>query len=445
MPRHIHIGLDLTMTHLNGRWRTPGSWVNQTYPQIDMFKDLVRIAERGCIDMVFFGDGSGIPSSWNSSLDEGARWGLMWPRQDMTPYVGALSQVTKHVGFGLTYASTFMPPFYIARLMNSLDHITNGRVAFNVVASTRRADAENYGFEKLMNHDERYALMEEFIDVCKRLWDSIEPDAFVWDRDTGVVCNPEKVHRLDHVGKFFRVAGPLSTVPSPQRHPILIQAGRSQRGIQASANFADLVFADASTREARVRHRSALDAALVQRGRDPAKVGILLYTSVVIGETSKEALAKKEKLLTLIPDQAIGPLLSHTMGFDLSKLPERFSPAEVNAEIVASQASPAGLMSRLAAELGPSGTIGRDEFFQLGLRQATGYNRTIAGTPAEVADFMEEEFVAMGERGGFMLGAAYSFPRDVMDVVDFLIPELQRRGRFRTRYEGKTLRENLES
>ncbi|MGE0150670.1 MAG: NtaA/DmoA family FMN-dependent monooxygenase [Parvibaculaceae bacterium] len=443
MPRQIHLGIDLTMMHLNGRWRTPGSWVHRTYPDLGMLEDVARLAERGCIDMVFFGDGSGIPSTWGGTHEEGARWGLMWPRQDYTPYIGALSRVTKHVGFGLTYASTFMPPFYVARLLNSLDHITNGRIAFNVVASSRGADAANYGFDRLMNHNERYELMEEFIDVCKRLWDSIEPDAFLWNRETGEVVDPSKVHRINHVGKHFKVAGPLSAVPSPQRHPILIQAGGSQRGIEASATFADLVFVDANTREARTRHRKALDAALIERGRSPRDAGILLYTSVIVGETREEARAKKERLLTLIPDRAAGPLLSHNMGIDLSKLPDRFSPAEFQEKIVAAQASPSNVMSKIAERIGPNATITREEFFQHGLRYITGYERTVAGTVPEMADYLEAEFEAMGECGGFMLGSAFSLPRDFMDVVEFLIPELQRRGRFRKRYEGQTLRDRL--
>jgi alkanesulfonate monooxygenase SsuD/methylene tetrahydromethanopterin reductase-like flavin-dependent oxidoreductase (luciferase family) len=133
------------------------------------------------------------------------------------------------------------------------------------------------------------------------------------------------------------------------------------------------------------------------------------------------------------------------MGYDLSKLPERFSPVEMNEQIIASQASQAGLMATIAAEVGPGVTITRDEFYERGVRKATGYERTIAGTPAELADFMEGEMEVMGPHSGFMLASPYSSPRDVMDVVDFLVPELQRRGRFRTRYEGQTLRENLRS
>ncbi|MGE0150669.1 MAG: NtaA/DmoA family FMN-dependent monooxygenase [Parvibaculaceae bacterium] len=443
MSRRMHIGVGLTMSHLNGRWRTPGSWVHRTYPDLGMFEDMVRIAERGCLDMVFFGDATGIPATWNNSHEEGARWGLHWPRQDMSPYIGALSQVTKHIGFGLTYASTFMPPFYVARLLNSLDHITNGRIAFNVVTSSRGADAANYGFDQLMDHDERYERMEEFIHVCKALWDSIEPDAFLWNRATGEVVDPSKVHRINHVGKHFKVAGPLSAVPSPQRHPVLIQAGMSPRGHKAAASFANLSFADAPSREARVRHRKGLDAALIAAGRDPRDLGIMLLQSVIVGETKEEARAKKERMLTLFPEAAAGPLLSYNLGFDLSKLPERFSPAELNAQIIAAQASPSGMVARLAEQLGPDGTMTRKEFFQLGLRFSTGYERTMAGTVAEVADYFEAEFEAMGECGGFMVDAGYTAPRALMDVVDHLIPELQRRGRFRKKYQGRTLREHL--
>src|ERR1700761_417608 len=243
MKEQMHLAFDLSWTHLQGRWRLPGSWTGVGYPDITIFQEIASIAERGCIDMMFFGDGTGIPSTWRGSPEEAVRWGIGWPRQDMSPYIAILSQQVKHVGFGITYSSTFMHPFYVARLMNSLDHVTKGRIAFNVVASTRRADAANYGFDELMEHDLRYERMEEFIHVCKSLWASVAPDAFVWNRQTGVViADPKKVQPIDHAGAFFRVKGPLSCVPSPQTRPVLIQAGGSPRGIKASANFADHVF-----------------------------------------------------------------------------------------------------------------------------------------------------------------------------------------------------------
>jgi FMN-dependent oxidoreductase (nitrilotriacetate monooxygenase family) len=440
----MHLAFDLSWTHLEGRWRMPGSWTGRVYPDIGMFKEIASIAERGRIDMLFFGDGTGIPSTWRGSQDEAVRWGIGWPRQDMSPYIAILGQHTKHVGFGITYSSTFMHPFYVARLLNSLDHITNGRMAFNVVTSTRRADAANYGFDELMEHNSRYDRMEEFIDVCKALWSSVAPDAFVWDRETGIVVkDPEKVKPIDHSGAFFKVKGPLSCVPSPQGRPVLIQAGGSPRGIKASAYFADCVFGAGKPTKLKAKHRQELDAELRAKGRDPSKVGILWDIILVIGETEDEAKRRREQILKAMPFEAAGSFISAHAGYDFSKLPGKFKLRELNEEIAATQASPVGFVHKMAVEVGEETEVTREEFFERALLAATAYDHTIAGTAEQVADYLEEEFEATGSRGGFMIAHPISTPRDLLNVVDFLIPELQRRGRFRTEYEGKTLMENL--
>jgi len=442
-PR-MHLTFDLSYIQLDGRWRNPGSWIGRTYPDIGIYEEIARAAERGCIDMIFFGDGTGIPDTWNNSLEEAVRWGIQWPRLDMSPWITCMSRVTKHIGFCLTYSSTFMHPFYVARLLNSLDHITNGRVAFNVIASTRGADAANYGFDELMEHDARYDRMEEFIDVCKALWDSVGRDAFVWDRDTGVVCDPKKVHAINHKGRFFKVRGPLNVVPSPQGRPVLVQAGASPRGIKASAYFADHVFgAGSAPLKVKIAHRQALDAELKAQGRDPESVGILWGASLIIGETEQDAIARREGLLKMIPREGVGPYLSHNIGYDFSKLPAKFTLDDLNKEIAARQASPVGFVHQLAVKLGGSTEITREEFFEHGLRNATGYDRTVVGTAAKVADQLEEVFEATGSRGGFMFAHPNAAPRDLLNVVDFLVPELRRRGRFREAYEGNTLRENM--
>jgi FMN-dependent oxidoreductase (nitrilotriacetate monooxygenase family) len=440
----MHLAFDLSWTHLEGRWRMPGSWTGRVYPDLGMLKEIASIAERGRVDMLFFGDGTGIPSTWRGSQDEAVRWGIGWPRQDMSPYIAILGQHTKHIGFGITYSSTFMHPFYVSRLLNSLDHVTNGRMAFNVVTSTRRADAANYGFDELMEHNSRYNRMEEFIDVCKALWSSIDPDAFLWDRQTGIVVeDPSKVRAINHAGAFFKVKGPLSCVPSPQGRPVLIQAGGSPRGIKASAHFADYVFAACKPTRHNIAHRETLDAELRAKGRDPSQIGILWDIVLVIGETEAEATRRKELLLTAIPPEAAGAFISHNAGYDFSKLPARFSLGELNREIASTNASPVGLVHKLALHLGEDTEMTRGEFFEHGMKIATAYDDTIAGTAQQVADFMEAEFEATGSRGGFMIAHPQSSPRDLLNVVDFLVPELQRRGRFRTEYEGTTLKDNL--
>jgi FMN-dependent oxidoreductase (nitrilotriacetate monooxygenase family) len=372
------------------------------------------------------------------------RSGVAWPRFEMSPWIAMMSRVTSHLGFGLTYASTFMHPFYTARLLNSLDHVTNGRIAFNVITSQRRADYANYGYDELVDHNERYDRLEEFIDVCRALWRSVDADAFVWDRKAGMVADPRKVRAINHVGKFFKVKGPLSVVPSPQGQPVIIQAGGSPRGTRAAAHVADHVFGLTKSIPLMVKQRSDLDRALRDEGRDPDAVGILWSSRAMVGETAAEAQAMRESMIADVPLEAVGAWLSHNTGYDMSQLPSRFSLAELQQRIVAANASPVGFVHLLAQKHGESAEITREEFFAHGLRAATGYDITFAGTASELADRMEEMFEATGSRGGFMLSISQAAPRDVLqNIVSYLVPELQRRDRYRTCYEGRTLRENL--
>jgi len=294
-----------------------------------------------------------------------------------------------------------------------------------------------------MEHNSRYNRMEEFIDICKALWASADPDAFIWDRTTGIVADPGKVREINHVGPFFKVKGPLQCAPSPQGRPVLIQAGGSPRGIKASAHFADYTFGAGKPLPLKVKHRKELDAALVAEGRDPSQVGILWDIILVVEETEAEAKRRREHLLQAMPLEAVGAWISGSAGYDFDKLPARFKLGELNEEIIASQASPVSFVHKMAFELGEDTEVTREEFFERARRAATAYDHTIAGTAVQVADLLEEEFEATGSRGGFMIAHPIATPRDLLNVTDFLIPELQRRGRFRTEYEGKTLKENL--
>lgn len=440
----MHLAFDLSWTQVESQWRDPASWVGPHYPDIGMFEDMARLAERGLFDMIFFGDGTGIPDTWQGGIADAVYSGVAWPRLDMSPWITLMSRVTSHIGFGLTYASTFMHPFYVARLLNSLDHITNGRMAFNVITSQRRSDYANYGFDGLVDHGTRYERLEEFMHVCRALWDSVEPDAFVWNRETGQVARADKIHPINHDGAFFKVKGPLNVVPSPQGRPVVIQAGSSGRGTMAAARVADHVFAMFRGLPGMVKQRAELDAALIAEGRDPAGVGIVWSTRAVVAETEREATALKERMITGIPQEAVGVWLSHNTGFDMSTLPIRFTLGDLQTQIVAANASPAGFVHTLGQTLGMATEVTRDEFFEHGLRTATGYALTFAGTAVQVADRLEEVFEATGSRGGFMLSHSQAAPRQLLhNVVDMLVPELQRRGRFRTAYTGRTLRENL--
>lgn len=443
MSGQMRIAFDLSFTHTEGRWAAPGSWVGADYPDLGAFVELAMAAERGGVDMLFFGDGVGVPDTWQGSMDAAIEYGIQWPRQDMSPFIAAMAQATRHIGFGLTYSSTYMHPFYVARLLNSLDHVTGGRIAFNVVASGRVTDAANYGLDGLPDHDGRYARMEEFVEVCQALWDSVEPDAIVRDRVTGRFADPAKVHRVDHDGTYFKVAGPLPSVPSPQGRPVLVQAGASPRGIAASAAFADVVFGMGGHLPSQVSHRERLDAALVAAGRDPADVGILWAIQAIVAESEDEAKSRKDRMAQMLPPDAVGAYLSYNSGFDFSTLPSSFALAEVADAIAAAQATQAGFVQRLIALRGEDATMTRDEFFDEGWRWATGYEQTVAGTPGQVADDLEAQFEATGRRGGFMICNPSTMPGSLHDVVGLLMPELRRRGLVRDGYAGATLRENL--
>jgi len=442
MPKRMHLAFDLSYIHMEGRWRMPGAWPGR-YPDVAHFEEIARIAERGLLDMLFSGDGTGVPSTWQKSRDAAVRWGVSWPRQDLSPYAVAMSRVTKHLGFGITYSTTFTHPYFLARHFNSLDHVTGGRIAFNVITSTRRSDYANYGYDDIVNHDERYDRMEEFIDVCRALWNSVEPEAMLWDEETGQVGDPTKVHDVEHRGRFFKISGPLNTPPSPQGKPVLLQAGSSPRGIRASAYVADMVFGPDMPIELQIAQRKALDEALIGLGQEPRSKGIVWQQPCVVAETEAEAVARRELLLQAIPAEGVGVYLSHNSGYDFSQLPKRFKIGDLHREIIASQASPGGYLRELIAKYGADTEITRDEFFDYGRFFATSYTRTIAGTAAQVADILEEKYEATGSHGGFMLGHVVSMPYDLETIADLLVPELQRRGRFRREYKGTTLRENL--
>ncbi len=357
-----------------------------------------------------------------------------------------MSRVTKHVGYGLTYSSTFMHPYYTARLMNSLDHVTSGRIAMNLVTSTRRSDAANFGFDELMEHASRYDRMEEFVDVCRKLWDATAADAMLWDRASGRVGDPAKVRDVDHAGRFFKVEGPLNTPPSPQGRPVLIQAGGSPAASAPRPPSPTTCSAPTWRWPLQVTQRAALDAALLEPGRDPAGVGILWQTPIVVRETRAEAEAQRNSLLTTLPAEAVGVYLSYNAGYDFSTLPARFTLRALrDASTVAANASPMGLVHKLASKLGADSEITRAEFFEHGLLAATRLDNTVAGTPAaHRRSRWRTSFEATGSRGGFMLGQSIAVMRDdLAATVELLVPELQRRGRFRTAYRGRTLREHL--
>ncbi|MCS5713378.1 NtaA/DmoA family FMN-dependent monooxygenase [Herbiconiux sp. CPCC 205716] len=439
----MHTAFDLSFAHTEGRWARPGSWIGAGFPDVQVYQEIARTAERAGVDLLFFGDGSGIPDTWRGSMDAALEWGIQWPRHDMSPVVTSMAAVTEHIGFGLTYSSTFLHPFTVARLLNSLDHVTAGRIAFNVVASARSADAANYGFDERMDHDERYDRMSEFMTVCRELWASVPASAIIADRVTGRFADPAQISAIDHVGRYFRVKGPLASVPSPQGSPVLVQAGNSPKGIATSASFVELVFGFGASVAGQQRHRAALDAALTSEGRDPASVGILWATQAIVGRSALEAASRRDEVAAFWNEEAVGAFLSHNVGFDFSTLPASFTLDELVDEVKRVQGAQGGFVGALVAELGAETTLTRTELFEHGWRHATGLDHTLCGTAASIADQLEENFAATGGHGGYMFSSPLAAPSGAADLAELLVPELRRRGALAPRYPGATLRENL--
>src|SRR6202167_6292981 len=193
----------------------------------------------------------------------------------MTPMIPLMAKAARGVGFALTMSTTYHHPFHVARVFNALDHVTRGRIAWNAVTSAYKNEAANYGFDVMMEHDERYVRAQEFLEVACALWASVEPDAPIFDRENGLYVDPAKVHRIDYRGKYFNVRGPLPALPSPQRRPVIIQAGLSGPGMNLAATYADLQFSTRRSLASMKQHRQALDTALAAVGRDPRDIGIL--------------------------------------------------------------------------------------------------------------------------------------------------------------------------
>jgi FMN-dependent oxidoreductase (nitrilotriacetate monooxygenase family) len=439
----MHLSIDLSFIHADGKWNVPGGWVGYGYyPTPRMYEDLARIADRGKLDMLFFGDGTGIADSFEGRLDAGVKWGIQWPRHDKAAIIPLMAAAAPNIGFGYTCSPTFMHPYHIARLANSLDHITGGRLALNLVTSTRPADHANYGYDQLVEHGVRYERMEEFVEICQQLWDSVEQDAIVLDHETGVFADPDKVHAINYRGKFWDVRGPLNCLPSPQYHPVLLQAGQSERGIRASAKFADYVFASPNTPEFQKSHRARLDGYAAEFGRSPRDIGVLWSLPICVAETEDEAKAKVERMRKKVPLEAMAADISYNNGFDFSKLPETFTLGQARELIEAEEASQMGFVQKLILSEGEQQKMTLEELFTRYRDESV--NRVRYGTPAQLADQMEAIHENGGRNGGFMLGGTMGpSPRSQMEIVDLLVPELQKRGVFRTEYEGSTLRDHL--
>jgi len=415
--------------HHVAAWRHPEAR-KENLLNFEFVKRLALTAEQGKFDMIFVAD--------RYAVQDAPRLSEQRVHVSFEPFtlMAALAAVTTRIGLAATVSTTYNEPFNVARKFASLDHLSNGRAAWNVVTSGNDAEARNFGLAKHPLHTLRYQRAEEFVDVVKKLWDSWEDDAIVYDKERAQFADVSKIHTIDHKGDWFSVAGPLNIARPVQGHPVIIQAGSSDSGRELAARTAEVIFTAWQTLEEAQAFYADVKGRMLKYGRSPDDLKIMPGVFPIIGRTEAEAEEKKRQLLDLIPEEAGVALLSAMIGVDLSgypvdgPLPELPGVDEIN-----------GGKSRfqLLKDAADRNGFTIRQLYQH-IAGARGH-REIAGTPEQIADQLQEWF-ENGAADGFNIMPPY-LPGGLEDFVDLVIPELQRRGLFRTEYTGSTLREHL--
>lgn len=426
----ISVFTQYSMSHSHpGLWRLPEAWGNRAYADIDSWIEVARIAERGRLDAIFWADGLGSGGYRDGDLDGPLREG-QYQRMDPAILIAALSRETTHLGFVMTSAMMQDHPFTFARKMSTLDHITRGRIGWNVVTSFNPGSWANLGIKQGVEHDARYAWAEEYMHVVYKLWEgSWEDDAGLHDVAHGIWADPAKVHTIDHVGERYDVKGPHQVEPSPQGSPVIFQAGSSPAGRAFAARHAEMQFIGASTPADITAHVTTNAAEAAAFGRDPAALGYAPTRSFVIGSTEAETKRKLQEYEQTISLTGIAAKMNNHFGIDFLKLDPGTKLSELTTNGI--QSALASLKASFPAGYEP--TV--DEILR---SRAT--RSIIAGTPEQIAD----QVVAIRDAGatGLLVGLP-TRPGSLTDFVDHVIPILQERGVAQREYSEGTLRQKL--
>jgi FMN-dependent oxidoreductase (nitrilotriacetate monooxygenase family) len=427
--RQLRLGAFMRPVSIHtGAWRYPGAYPDANF-NFAHYRRFIQTLERGLFDAFFMADHLAVLNMPMAALKRSSTVSSF----DPLTLLPALAVLTEHIGLVATASTTYNEPYHVARKFAALDHISNGRAAWNLVTSANPHEALNFGRDEHLEHDARYRRAREFYDVVTGLWDSWADDAFVRDVEAGVYFDPDKLHVLNHQGAHFKVRGPLNIARPIQGWPVIVQAGSSEAGRQIAAETAEVVFGSANTIETARGFYADVKGRMRSGGRDPDHLKILPGCFVVIGDSVEEARSKKARLDALVhPDSGVATLsvlLGHdASGFDLDgPLPE----------IPESNASRSGRQKLVDMARDGNLTVRQ-------LAQYVGGNygtMEMIGTPDTIADSMQE-WLETDACDGFNVLFPY-LPQGIDEFVDRLIPVLQRRGIFRRRYEGRTLRENL--
>jgi len=416
-------------------WRHPRSATDFLTPQY--YQRIARVLEEGKFQLAFFDDRLAMPDIYGRDHAEAVRNGVRVVKMDPVPILATMGAVTSRIGLGGTCTTTYYEPFHIARIFMTLDQMTGGRAAWNVVTSLNDSEGRNMGAEGLTAHDDRYERADEFMEVVLGHWGTWDADAIVLDKASGVFADPAKVRRLDHAGKWLRSRGPFTVPPSPQGHPVVIQAGQSGRGRRFAVQWAELIFAIFPTKEYGQNACRDMQKEAARIGRDQASYTVAPAIYVTVGETASLAQEKAGLIEELARPIDTLALLSEALNFDFASKPmsEAFSDEELAA--ISGLQAIRDRVVRLSGK--PNPTVA--DFVTYSGRGTVREMPHFVGTPAQVADAMEEWFTD-GACDGFVLAATH-MPGAYEDFVRLVVPELQRRGLFQRDYVGATLRENL--
>ncbi len=426
LAAHIH-----PTGHHVAAWRHPRSR-KDAGRNARHYMDVAQTAERGKFDLMFLADS---PATRNGNLKSLARWPQYMAYFEPLTILSAMAAVTEHVGFVATASTSYMEPYNMARLFGSLDHISNGRAGWNVVTTGNASASMNYGREEHYSHAERYARAKEFVEVVKGLWDTYDDDAFIRDTETGIYFDHTKIHHLHHKGDYLSVRGPLNMERPPQGYPLIVQAGTSGPGRDLAAQIADMVFIQEQHLDRCQQIYKDIKERAQKFGRSPDEILIMPGMAVQVSRTEEEAKREQAWLQSQIHPDVGRELLSAEMNYiDLSDVDvEKPLPAH----LIPTGESTAG--SRIVDLLKREGSLTVRQMYERfsGARSS----HPIVGDPIQVADRLQEWFEG-GGADGFIIQPSF-LPGGLEDFVELVIPELQRRGIFRTEYEGTTSRENL--
>jgi FMN-dependent oxidoreductase (nitrilotriacetate monooxygenase family) len=410
-----------------GAWRYPGAFSDANF-NFAHLKRFAQTLERGRFDAFFMADHLAV---LNMPLDALKRSHTVTSYEPFT-LLSALAGVTEHLGLVATGSTTFDAPYHVARRFASLDHISGGRAGWNIVTTSNPDAARNFGLTDHMEHGERYARAREFYDVVTGLWDSWADDAFIRDVENGIYFDPDKLHVLDHKGKYLSVRGPLNIARPVQGWPVIVQAGASDAGRQLAAETAEMVFTAQNDLAAGREFYADVKSRAEKAGRSRDHLKIMPACMVVVGDTIEEARAKRARLDGLVHYANAIASLSIALGHDASK----FDPDGPLPEVPESNASKSGRQRAIDLARREKLTVR-----QLAQRLGGYSGLALVGTPKSIGDEMEEWLATEGS-DGFTIMFPY-LPGGLDDFVERVVPELQRRGLFRREYEGGTLRENL--